>query len=401
MPAHASSRLVARIAAGVAGIAFTVFAAGVGAQALPDAESAPPVPVETKPATGDAKPGSTATTPAAPTAPPVDFALVLPLDTPAYARAADAVRAGFRGAAEAAGALARTKVYAHGDDGVITAFESARTAGARVIVGPLLRDDLRVVATIMLELPPTIALNQLDDGTDPPANLYTFALSIDSDARQIARRMRADVVAAVPATATAPAAAGAPNVVVIGADTPLFKRFGTAFTTEWIDAGGSAPGALRFEPTAEAMSAMRRDFGRKAPDAALLAIDGAGAALAKPYLGSIPTYASGLVFERVTPAVIRDLDGLVVTEIPWIIDPGAPQFAALPKREQASAALTRLYALGLDAFRVAQAFRDGAPERFKLDGATGQITFDGRQFLRESRFAVFRTGQLAPLNAAR
>ena len=339
--------------------------------------------------------------PAAETAaapPAVDIALVLPLDAPAYARAADAVRAGFLAAAEAAGGGLRTKVYAHGEDGVLPAVEAARAAGAKVIVGPLVRDDVKVVAAMATELPYTIALNQLDEGTAAVPRFYTFALSIESDARVLARRLGAEAAQAGAAAPGAPA----PGVVVISTDTPLLKRFATAFAAEWTMAGGSAPGAYRFDAKPEAMTAMRREIMRKPPGAVLLALDGTGAALMKPYLGTLPAYASALVFERETLAVARDLDGLVLVEIPWIVDPGARQFAAFPKREFASTALTRLYALGLDAFRVAQAFTDGAPESFTLEGATGQLTLvDGHQFAREGRLAVFRTGQLTPLDAAR
>jgi outer membrane PBP1 activator LpoA protein len=146
---------------------------------------------------------------------------------------------------------------------------------------------------------------------------------------------------------------------------------------------------------------MRRELQRRPPAAVLLAMDGASATLAKPYLGIVPAYASALIFERETIATARDLNGLIVTEIPWIVTPNAPQFAALPKREMGSAALTRLYALGLDAFRVAVAFKDGAPDRFALEGATGQIALDGRNFTRESRFAVFRDGNLLPVEGTR
>ena len=44
---------------------------------------------------------------------------------------------------------------------------------------------------------------------------------------------------------------------------------------------------------------MRRELQRRAARRpSLLAVDGASAALAKPYLGTVPAYASGLVFER-------------------------------------------------------------------------------------------------------
>ena len=165
---------------------------------------------------------------------------MLPLDAPAYARAADAVRAGFLAAAEAAGGGLRTKVFPHGEDGVLPAFEAARAAGAKVIVGPLVRDDVKVVAAMATELPYTIALNQLDEGTAAVPRLYTFALSIESDARVIARRLGADPRRRAPACSCA-------GVVVISTDTPLMKRFATAFAAEWTMAGGSAPGAYRFD----------------------------------------------------------------------------------------------------------------------------------------------------------
>lgn len=323
----------------------------------------------------------------------LDIALVLPVDDAAYGRAADAVRTGFLAAAESAGTRLRIRVFAHGEDGVLPAFEAAQRAGARVIVGPLVRDDLKIVAAMAIDLPYTIALNQFDEAAGPPPTMYTFALSIESDARLIARRMR-DTAPPTPSGAI-------PNVVVVGSETPLMKRFAGAFAGEWQGAGGSVPTVLRFDTAVEAMTAMRRELQRRPPAAILLAMDGASATLAKPYLGSVPAYASALIFERVTIATARDLNGLIVTEIPWIVTPNATQFATLPRREMGSEALTRLYALGLDAFRVAAAFKDGAPDRFSLDGATGQIALDGRNFTRESRFAVFRDGNLLPVEGPR
>lgn len=316
------------------------------------------------------------------------IALILPLDAKPYARAADAVRAGFLAAASAAGDQRNCIVIAHGEDGVLAAFEDARARDVKIVIGPLLRDDLKAVAQLALDLPFTIALNQLDEGTPSSPHLYTFSLAIESDARLIARRIRAE---------------GVPSVAVVGAETPLMKRFASAFATEWLAEGGPVPDVYRFDGTQEALTAMRRELvRRKSANAILLAVDSSNATLAKPYLGTIPAYASGLVFERETQAVTRDLDGLVLVEIPWIIAPDAAQFANLPKQEFPNDALMRLYALGLDAYRVARAFRDGPPERFVLDGATGQVTLvDGRQFAREGRFAVFRAGQLTPLDVAR
>lgn len=317
----------------------------------------------------------------------VDIAIVLPLDSTQYARAADAVRAGFLAAAEASGMRVKVRAFAHGDDDVLLAFEAARASGAKIIVGPLVRDDVRTVASMSLEMPTTLVLNQLDDVTGVPPNLYTLALSVDGDARLIARRMRTDA---------------AQNIAVVNADTPLMRRMVGAFEAEWSLGGGSAPSVYGFVATPAALGTLRRQLVRKPPDAAMLAVDGVSATQAKPYLGTTRTYASGLVFERATAAVMRDLDGLVVVEIPWLVTPHAPQFANLPRKEFPSDALTRLYALGLDAWRAAIALRDNPSERTTFEGATGHVTLvEGRQFQREGVFAVLRAGQLAPLDSAR
>jgi len=314
------------------------------------------------------------------------IALILPLDVPAYARAAEAVRAGFLAAADAAGMRAKCVILGHKEDGVLAAFEDARKRGVRVVVGPLLRDDLKTLAIADAEIPWTIALNQLDDPTTLPPAVYSFALTVESDARTVAHRMQADGVRAVD---------------VIAGDPPVMKRMASAFAAEWVKTGGAPPAAYRFDPAPEALTQLRRNLARATPDALVLAIDGAEAPLVKSFTGPVTAYASGLVFERPDPATIRDLNDVRIVEVPWLATPDAPAFGVFARPDFGSAALQRLYALGIDAFRVAQAFGDDPPERFELDGATGHITLvEGRQFAREGLFAVYRDGTLVPLDAA-
>lgn len=321
--------------------------------------------------------------PAAPTSNVI--ALILPLDVPAYERAASAVRDGFLDAAQAAGARGDCIVLAHGIDGVVPAFEAARARGVRVAVGPLVRDDLKTLAISDVKLPWTVALNQLDDGSRLPGAIFSFPLTVESDGRMLAQRALAS---------------GARSVDVIEGDSPLMKRFAGAFALAWRDSGGRVPDAFRFDAAPEALTGLRRTLIQTAPDAVLLAVNGDRAALVKPFLGAIRAYASGLVFERPSPAVARDLDGVRVVEIPWLLTPGAPEFNALPRRDFDSAALARLYALGLDAFRVAASFQNGPPARFDLDGATGHVSLaPGRQFVREGKLAVYRNGELVPESA--
>jgi outer membrane PBP1 activator LpoA protein len=237
------------------------------------------------------------------------------------------------------------------------------------------------------ELPWTLALNQAEDAAPGPAQMFTFSLTVESDARTIARRLRDDA---------------AQYVAIVGGDTPLMKRFAVAFTAEWLQGGGTLPHSVPFDPAPGVLTQLKRDFDKKIPDAALLAVDGNDASLAKPYIGIVPAFASGLVFDRKSTTALRDLDGLTVVEIPWLVTPNAPEFAKFPRKEFASASLERLYALGLDAFRIAQALKNGPPDHFVMDGATGRIALgEGRQFLREGRLAIYRGGQLLPLDGGR
>ncbi len=312
-----------------------------------------------------------------------DIALVLPLDAPEYQRAAEAVRAGFLDAAGSAGARERVFVVAHDNAAVVDAFTRARDNGARVIVGPLVRDHLRALVAADISLPPTIALNQLDDGAPMPPLIYTLALAIESDAREIARRATRD---------------GARRVVIVQGDTPLMKRFAGAFTGEWLLDGGEPPREVAFAATPDGLAALRRDLDGLQVDVALIAVEGADAALVRTYAPRVTTYASAQINQAAALGTMRDLDDMRVVDLPWLVVPDAPQFARLPHKSYSNVALDRLYALGLDAFRVADAFRAGVPERFALDGATGHLALgEGRQIARSGMLAVFHEGRLVPL----
>jgi len=345
---------------------------------------APPPDVESKATTPSTMPEvPRAQRPAAPTSDLV--ALILPLEVPAYARAAEAVRAGFLAAAEMAGEQAKVIVIGHKEDGVRAAFDQARARGVRVVIGPLLRDDLKTLALADPEIPWTVALNQLDDRSPLPPTVFSFALTIDSDARVLAHLAQFEGVRAID---------------VISGDTPLMKRFAAAFASEWTASGGRLPSDLRFDPAPENLTQLRRNLARAAPDAVLLAVDGAQAALVKSFVGLVRAYASGLLFDRPDAAIVRDLNDVRVVELPWLVTPDAPQLASFPRRDFASAPLDRLYALGLDAFRVAQSFAPDPPQHLLFDGATGRIEQnDVRTFVREGQLAVYRDGRLVPLDA--
>lgn len=380
-------------AAGAAAIALGLASALCGAQpaATSDANAggAPaPVPASSAPDSPGPAPAARPPDPGpAPTRDAPPLWLVLPLESSDYARAAEAVRDGFLAAAEAAGAKARVQVLPHKDGEVRDAFEKARAGGARVIVGPLVRDDLKSIVDSGLELPVTIALNQLDDAGPMPPRLYTFALAIEADARAIARRMREDAIV---------------TVAVIGGTTPLMKRFAGAFVAEWILGGGAPPTQRAFAPTADGLAALRRDLAAVPLDAIVIAVEGSDAALVKNFAPRVATWASAQINQRQDASATHDLEEVRFVDVGWLVAPDAEPYGRLPRPEWGSAALDRLYALGIDAYRVAAAFVEAPPDSLAFDGATGRVTLgDARQIQREGRLATFRAGRIVPIDSRR
>ena len=316
-----------------------------------------------------------------------DIVLVLPLDSPDYARAAQAVRDGFLAAAGVAGARKRVHVIAHADGGVLDAFDLAIALGPFTIVGPLVRDDLRTLVESGRTLPITLALNQLDSADPMPSSIYTLSLSVESDARVLAQSIRKEMI---------------DSVAVIGGGGPLMKRFATAFTAEWRRAGGSAPQNIGFDVSAEGLSALRQDLSNSTAQAVMIALDGTSAVLARSFAPRMRAYTSSLVNQPWEPAALADLEGVVFVELPWIVTPYDPALARFPRQPMGDVVLQRLYALGIDAFLVARTFSTGIPERIELKGATGMLRLgDARHLVREGTPAVFRQGMVVPLDGAR
>jgi uncharacterized protein len=314
------------------------------------------------------------------------IALVLPLDSPTYGHAADAVKAGFVTAAERAGNAKRAQVIGHGDDGVLPAFAAASAARVALVVGPLTRDDLKTVIAMAQDRPRMLALNQSDDGSPLPADAYTLSLAVDSDAVFLAQAMRSDGILAP---------------VKVVSNSPLQRRFAAAFVTEWERGGGQTMQEYSFDPNPEALGALRRDLSSRQPDAILLAVDGQDAALAKAFLPPVPVYASSQITDGLAPEMLRDLEGVHYVEIPWLATPDSSQFAGIPRGASGDALSARLYALGLDAFALAQMLAAPTPpDRVEIDGATGHLSLAAtHNFVRQGVLMIIRGGRAAPITS--
>jgi hypothetical protein len=315
------------------------------------------------------------------------IALVLPLESPAYGRAASAVKAGFVAAATRAGAGARVQVISHGDDGVLPAFAAAAQSGVALAVGPLTRDDLKIVLAMSPLRPRMLALNQTDDGATLPDGVYALTLAVEQDAALLMRVARADGVKAI---------------AVVGSDAPFQRRFSQSFVAAWRREGGAAPREYPFGANPEQLAALGRELAAQPTNAVLLAVDASEAALAKSFVRG-RAYASSQIADGLPAQMLYDLENVHYIEVPWLAEPDNPAFAGVPRADYDDPVLERLYALGIDAFAVAQMLAEPTPpDRIELDGATGHLSLlPTRTFAREGRVMTIHDGRVLAESPAR
>jgi outer membrane PBP1 activator LpoA protein len=104
------------------------------------------------------------------------------------------------------------------------------------------------------------------------------------------------------------------------------------------------------------------------------------------------------------PDPLRDaeLNGVRFVAMPWLLQPDHPAvmvYAGVGSVSPAATDLERLYAFGIDAYRLAVAFVNGTDlAQEPLDGVTGRIWLgQDRHFVRELVPAQFVDGRAVPL----
>lgn len=317
------------------------------------------------------------------------MALLLPLKSAAFGRAADAVRQGF---VAAAGETAKDiKVYATDDQpaGILSAYRDALQQGATMVVGPLTRSAVTALAASKLVAVPTLALNQPEADDSVPPNLYLFSLSVEAEARQVAHIAFAD---------------GRLGALVVGTDTPLSKRTQQAFIDEWQKLRGKIAGQVDLPKSRDDYPTLRETVVSHPADMIFLAASAENSRLARPYLGAtVATYATSQVYPGKSEQLKTiDLNGIRFVDMPWLLQPDHPAVMAYPPAEFPNAELTRLYAFGIDAFRLARVIAANQLRAgFTLDGVTGRIGLkDGQLFEREPTPAQFVQGEAVVVESA-
>lgn len=339
-------------------------------------------PLSDVPAVGNA--------PRPPQAARAHIALILPASSPALGRLAEAVRLGFAAAAEAAGKEGLPVVMTAIDSETTAlpgACAAAQAAGAAIVVAGITRDGASALAKSDCARRPVLALNEPQAApSELPPNLYTVSLSLENEARQ----------AALLATDSN---SGNSAVVIAGAS-PLARRVQEAFEREWTHDAGQIAARIVFTGGPDDAPLVRERLAGVRADLVFMALDQPEARMVRPYIsGMLPLYATSMSVNPRAEAVVNvDLQGLRYVEMPWFVLPDHPAVMVYPQPRNMSVEEERLYAFGIDAFRIAAELI--RPERhFPIDGVTGKITLEGSQFSRALTASEVDGGRVIPLRA--
>jgi len=289
------------------------------------------------------------------------IALLLPVNSKIFGRHAAALRDGFQAAARAQSRAALpVREYAVSENvaNVLEGYRTAVAAGAQVIVGPLTRDAVTALAFGEPVPVPTLALNVPDSTGRNPGNLYLLSLQIETEARQVARIAWRD---------------GRRNAVTVNGGGAVERRMQSAFAGEFMRLGGRVVADLAYAPDPERLKAITRSG--SAADMYFLALGYTEVRTVRPYLGATPVYATSSAHAGDPgPLAGIDLAGVNFVDMPWLLEPNHSAVMAYARPKPYGAfELERLYALGIDAWRIAQLLLTGVRD-IRLDGVTGQLT---------------------------
>ena len=344
------------------------------------------------------------------TIPLASIALLLPLRSGPLGAAADAVRAGFLNAYERDKSdLAVTVIESADTPADMLATYAAASKKYDILVGPLSRTGITAIVQNGQVTKPTIALTQPDLSSDKdqalPTQLLPIGLSIEAEARQVASWVGAEL---------APG-----KVFVLSTSAAWQKRVASAFTQQLQGSGlhadlmtfSMADGALN----PGALTQLQQRIQNEKPRLLFAALNADQTKQIRNAVGDeTPIYGisqmNPLTLGDTNPEhQIPELNGVRLLDIPWQVQPDHPAVMVYPRRtdgaeQQPNADLDRLYALGIDAFRIARevAARNSV---FQIDGVTGRlnVTFgvgiDAPSFERVEPEAVYQNGVVTPLYA--
>jgi len=305
-----------------------------------------------------------------------------------------------------------------GDTPIKDLYQQALTTGTEMIIGPLLKEHVETLMHQPALTTPTLALNYGPDQATVE-NLYQFGLAVEDEAKQVAERAWQD---------------GHRYAVALLPDTDWGRRVAAAFHQEWQALAGTLLEVQYFSEEKSFSEAIQQLLNidnstrrarqikrltitpvifqprrRQDIDFIFMAASPQQARQIKPTLafhfaGKVPVYATSQIYSgQMAPLSDRDLDQVVFSEIPWMLDSNNNNQLKRKVHQAwpvAAQQLGRLFALGIDAFHLFPRLQQLSLIRnAKMDGMTGVLQLDSHgRVIRSLSWAQFVSGKIHPLD---
>jgi outer membrane PBP1 activator LpoA protein len=328
----------------------------------------------------------------------VRIALLLPLESPDLGAPAAAIRDGFMTAWQLDQAGVQVDLVPTADDVQDTLSAYQRAAGQHdIVVGPLARPAVNAVASANVART-TIALNHPDAGVSLPPRMLTIGLSIEDEARQAAEwavREHPDG-----------------RALVLAGSQAWQQRMARAFEQRWSELGRNSHlselPADGSRVDTDAIDLVRTQMEVDPPELIFAALDAAQLRQVRAVLGTATTcYAASPANPgRGDGGAASELDGVRLLDVPWEVQPDHQAVMVYPRRLDSGHTLDidRLYALGIDAYRVALALARHPDAPVSLDGVTGKLDASlgsTSSFQRTEAMVIYREGSFEAPQASR
>lgn len=333
---------------------------------------------------------------------PLRLTLLLPLSSDTLGPAANAVRAGFLAAYDLGKEGLTLKIVSTTDipEEIVSSYTNS-LADSDIVIGPLTRSATAAIVESGSVRLPTVALTQSDADSENatlPAQMLAMGLSVEDEAREAAGWMAGNK---------------AKKAYALGTSAPWQRRAAKAFAARARSLGldveqielGSSYGFLSALDLDRVKKEVQAEKSLSA-FAVFAALDAPQAKQLREVIGNEPAvYGTAQMNpitlpDRITAEHLPELNGVRLLDIPWQLQPDHAAVMIYPRlvvdaNQKRSADMERLYALGIDAFRVAlQVVQQH--RQFEIDGVTGRLKVsldkDGAHFARIEPFAVYRDG---------
>jgi len=345
---------------------------------------------------------------------PKKIGVILPLSGP-FKALGEAVQLGL---ITAGSSTDRSLIFIDSQQDGNAIYQALQQASVDFVIGPLLREDVDKVQALPTWPWPTLFLNSKPQDKPVVAEQFYFALSAEDEALQMVQLFRQKQYQ---------------HPVLIHAVNPIGQRMAQQFRDQWQQQTGKVVEAYSYSSqdelrqlintfletaaSTERVKELEKLSGRNVKaemhsrldvDAIYLLADPAQTRLFKPFIDvtvsptapALPVYASSrshsLAIDRTD---IRDLTGLTLTEMPWLL-PNQPKPALRSEYEQLFAeqdeTQQRLFAMGHDAMQLVSRLKQ--QQQFPalvFHGLTGHLRLTDQQMIqRQLTLAQYRRGKL-------